>query len=642
MATAASQQWLDEELTCSICLQIYSEPVTLACKHSFCRPCIEECWPEWSSDPASCPECGAGEGVQPPGQRSFRVGKGRGGYLSLERAQAGVLCSYCIRIQQAAVKTCLKCEASMCPLHLRLHTGNGVFKNHPLVDTSTDMSVWKCSEHERLLDLYCKDDKVCVCTLCTLIGKHKDHRCGSIAEGEKELRDNLQHQLKTIQHNVASIQASLRDLHTQKINTQSLITETKREVKEKYDALRKHIENEERDVFLCLDKEQSRVTIAIDTHVRKLEKEIKFFEMCLVNLTDLSQKKEKLAFIQSHIADLCSISKFAIHKCGRSSQMNCLRPKIPPPSPLISKGMVDHLLGLQESFGPLYTLQCPLWTSLAAALIMKVRRELQSCLLIILHSWLEERIMRERHFKPQQPTNVLSKGTPIKNASEPLTSPHPGPCLDKIKLDRIKNHTQKNFELVSQVKRDRDRLISLYGQRLTPDLDTAHAQFILSDNNRSLTLSPKRLSLPKNAERFDCCQQLLCAEGVKSGRSYWEVEVVGDSGVWKVGLCYRSISRRGKGTECLLGRNPKSWCLYSLVGSVLALHDDNDTKLTVGNISRVGVYVDFEAGTILFYSVCNRKLTLVHTFQEQTFTEALYPALQIGDFTTSLNLCALK
>lgn len=62
--------------------------------------------------------------------------------------------------------------------------------------------------------------------------------------------------------------------------------------------MRKHIENEERDVFLCLDKEQSRVIAAIDIQICKLEKEIKFFGMCLVNFNDLSQKTEKLSFIQ--------------------------------------------------------------------------------------------------------------------------------------------------------------------------------------------------------------------------------------------------------------------------------------------------------------------------------------------------------
>ncbi|XP_067824756.1 E3 ubiquitin/ISG15 ligase TRIM25-like [Heptranchias perlo] len=536
MATAASQQWLDEELTCPLCLQIYTDPVTLRCKHSFCRSCIEESWLESGSDPYFCPECRAGGRGRPPLERNFKLAKVAREFLALETVQNAVPCSYCTRTRLAAVKTCLKCEASMCPIHLKLHTGNGVFQNHPLVDTSADMSVWKCTEHEKMLDVYCKDDRVCVCTLCTLIGKHKDHSCGSISEGEKELRENLQLQLKTIEQNAESVQAALRDLLIHKLNTQSLITETKREVKEKYDALRKHIENEERDVFLCLDKEQSRVTAAIDTHIRKLEKEMKFFETCLVNLTDLSQKSEKFAFIQ-----------------GFNSMV-----------------------------------------------------------------------------------------TRIKNASEPFRSPRPRPYLDKIKLDKIKNHTQKNYDLVSQVKKDRDRLISLYGQRLTPDLQTAHAQFVLSNGNRTLSLSPKRQPLPRNAERFDCCQQLLCVEGVSAGRSYWEVEITGDSGVWKVGLSYRSIGRRGKGTECLLGRNHRSWCLYSLVGSVLALHDDTDTKLTAGNISRVGVYVDFEAGTILFYSVSDRRLTLIHTFQQESFTEPLYPALQLGDFTTSLSLCTLK
>uniref|UniRef100_UPI00398E346C E3 ubiquitin/ISG15 ligase TRIM25-like n=1 Tax=Pristiophorus japonicus TaxID=55135 RepID=UPI00398E346C len=518
MANAASERCSAAEPSCPVCLQQCSDPVTLGCQHRFCRSCIQGSGS--GCQPLPCPECRA--------DTADCVAPGR--------AASSVLCSYCSRTARPAVKTCLQCEASMCPVHLRIHTFSRVFQSHPLVETAADLSRWKCTEHHRLLEVYCRDDQVCVCTLCTVIGKHRDHRCGSISEGEQELRDNLQLQLKTIEKNVASVQAALGDLHTQKLSTQSLITETKREVKEKYNALRKHIENEERDVFLCLDKEQSRVTAAIDTHIHRLEKEIHFFQTCLVNLTDLSHKSEKLAFIQ-----------------GFNSMV-----------------------------------------------------------------------------------------TRIKNASEPFTSPQPRPSVDKIKLDKIKNHTQRNLELVSQVKRDRDRLISLYGQRLTPDLNTAHTQFVLSDGHRTVSLSAKRQPLPRNAERFDCCQQLLCVEGVRAGRSYWEVEVVGDSGVWKVGLCYRTIGRRGKGADCLLGRNRVSWCLYSLVGSVLALHDDNDTKLTVGNISRVGVYVDFEAGTILFYSVSDRKLTLIHTFHQEAFTEALYPALQIGDFTTSLTLCTLK
>ncbi|KAI4552998.1 hypothetical protein MJT46_016292 [Ovis ammon polii x Ovis aries] len=44
------------ELTCSICMNCFLDPVTIDCGHSFCRPCLSLCWQEdWI--PKSCPEC---------------------------------------------------------------------------------------------------------------------------------------------------------------------------------------------------------------------------------------------------------------------------------------------------------------------------------------------------------------------------------------------------------------------------------------------------------------------------------------------------------------------------------------------------------------------------------------------------------
>ncbi|KAI4529784.1 hypothetical protein MG293_019640 [Ovis ammon polii] len=44
------------ELTCSICMNCFLDPVTIDCGHSFCRPCLSLCWEEdWI--PKSCPEC---------------------------------------------------------------------------------------------------------------------------------------------------------------------------------------------------------------------------------------------------------------------------------------------------------------------------------------------------------------------------------------------------------------------------------------------------------------------------------------------------------------------------------------------------------------------------------------------------------
>uniref|UniRef100_A0A8C6SNZ5 RING-type domain-containing protein n=1 Tax=Neogobius melanostomus TaxID=47308 RepID=A0A8C6SNZ5_9GOBI len=42
-------------LTCSVCLDILTEPVSLSCHHSFCKRCLTEHWARQPSRP--CPVC---------------------------------------------------------------------------------------------------------------------------------------------------------------------------------------------------------------------------------------------------------------------------------------------------------------------------------------------------------------------------------------------------------------------------------------------------------------------------------------------------------------------------------------------------------------------------------------------------------
>uniref|UniRef100_A0A8C0IS26 Zinc finger protein RFP-like n=1 Tax=Chelonoidis abingdonii TaxID=106734 RepID=A0A8C0IS26_CHEAB len=44
------------EATCPVCLEYFTEPVSLECGHNFCRACISQCW-EGSDTAASCPQC---------------------------------------------------------------------------------------------------------------------------------------------------------------------------------------------------------------------------------------------------------------------------------------------------------------------------------------------------------------------------------------------------------------------------------------------------------------------------------------------------------------------------------------------------------------------------------------------------------
>ncbi|KAG6923412.1 tripartite motif-containing 27 [Chelydra serpentina] len=69
MAAENPVESLQEEATCPVCLEYFTEPVTLECGHNFCRACIAQCW-QGSDTATSCPQCR--ETVQQRNLRSNR------------------------------------------------------------------------------------------------------------------------------------------------------------------------------------------------------------------------------------------------------------------------------------------------------------------------------------------------------------------------------------------------------------------------------------------------------------------------------------------------------------------------------------------------------------------------------------------
>ncbi|XP_060740357.1 tripartite motif-containing protein 16-like [Tachysurus vachellii] len=161
---------------------------------------------------------------------------------------------------------------------------------------------------------------------------------------------------------------------------------------------------------------------------------------------------------------------------------------------------------------------------------------------------------------------------------------------------------------------------------LTLDPNTANCNIRLGKKNRAVRYSMKKMTYSYDPERFDCFAQVLCKESL-CGRCYWEVEWSGDGGVY-ISVSYKDISRKGRGDECVFGRNKNSWCLYCSSSSLSFYHNNIKTELRVPSSSRIGVYVDHSAGTLSFYSVTHtvRPVHRVHT----TFTQPLYAGFWAG------------
>ncbi|KAM3849614.1 stonustoxin subunit beta-like [Diretmus argenteus] len=162
------------------------------------------------------------------------------------------------------------------------------------------------------------------------------------------------------------------------------------------------------------------------------------------------------------------------------------------------------------------------------------------------------------------------------------------------------------------------------------DLNTAHRRLSLSENNRKVTLLREDQPRPYNPlpERFISMFQVLCRDGL-TGQCYFEAEWEGEVGI---GMTYRGIGRRGEGDDSRIGGNHESWSLDCYGGSKYAVYHNNiRTKKHISSFSssnRVGVYLDWPAGTLSFYRVSSDSLIHLHTFTS-TFTEPLYPGFRL-------------
>ncbi|XP_030622887.1 NLR family CARD domain-containing protein 3-like [Chanos chanos] len=170
-----------------------------------------------------------------------------------------------------------------------------------------------------------------------------------------------------------------------------------------------------------------------------------------------------------------------------------------------------------------------------------------------------------------------------------------------------------------------------YGRQLTLDQNTAHRSLSLSEENRRATWSPIELPYIHHPNKFKVYPQVLCKEALTE-RCYWEVEWSGT--VVDVGITCKYFGM----DSGILGMDHKSFNMSCSKDGFSFFHNGKiiATLSHPSPSTRVGVYLDWDAGTLSFYSISSDTLILLHTFLA-TFTEPLYAKFGITvDSTVTL------
>ncbi|XP_076125987.1 tripartite motif-containing protein 16-like [Alosa pseudoharengus] len=579
MAEAISQK--EESFTCPVCLDLLKDPVTIPCGHNFCMRCIKGCWDQEDQKRVySCPLCKHTFTPRPVLYKNPLIAemveefrKTRIQTAAPAQCSAGpgdVECDVCTGRKLKAMKSCLDCLLSYCGTHLKAHNELHPGRNHSMIDATGQLQERICSEHKKVLDIFCRTDQRCICYLCTM-DEHKGHDTVTAAAEWKNKQKQLGQTQRRFQQRIQEREKELQELRkaveTLKSSAQTAVEDSERIFTE---------------MIRSIERKRSEVTELIraqeKAEVSRAEGLLKQLEQEIAELKRRDAELEQLSHTEDHIHFLKNIPSFRYSPCSPSMTIN----------PSVSFEAV------KES-------------------VSAVKVQLEEKLDGIFKQEVAKISTAVAHIQIIQSLEYTDPELPVRRTHSKEGLP---PYMSDVSVSDVFPEPVTREEFLQ------------YFCHLTLDPNTAHRQLHLSEGNRRVERRAELQSYPDHPERFDRWEQVLCREGV-SGRCYWEVEW---SGNVHIAVAYKSISRKGQAVECVFGGNDQSWSLIpsSPISSRSSFHHNSkQTKLPLVASSRIGVYVDHRAGTLAFYSISDT-MTLLHRVQT-TFTHTLYHGFWISN-----------
>uniref|UniRef100_A0A8C5PUY7 Uncharacterized protein n=1 Tax=Leptobrachium leishanense TaxID=445787 RepID=A0A8C5PUY7_9ANUR len=210
---------LRAELTCPICTDIYTDPVTLTCGHNYCQDCITRTWDNQEEREYSCPEC----------RERYRV--------------------------RPELKRC--------------HVPKSA--EHVLTEPTTSLENRKCSVHKKVLEYYCCEDAACICVSCRLDGEHRGHQVETLNEASEKKKEKLRNILQKLtsqreeaEKRVQSLEELRRQVQGKAAGVTERVTALIRDIRKQLEALEKRVLSE-------ISRQEEQVSLREDTERRDIK-----------------------------------------------------------------------------------------------------------------------------------------------------------------------------------------------------------------------------------------------------------------------------------------------------------------------------------------------------------------------------------
>ncbi|XP_056406196.1 nuclear factor 7, ovary-like [Hyla sarda] len=340
MASAA----LKDELTCPICLNLFTDPVTLQCGHNFCQECMKNFIDtRMLFEPYTCPQCRAKFQERPTLQRNTAL-RNIVDHLLFQEDQEGseVFCTYCDCTPVVASKTCMWCKASLCDLHLTAHSKS---PEHVLIQPTKSFSNIKCTLHNMVLMYYCTNDTEFLCVSCCLGEKHRGHQVELLDKAAKKeqeklrtIQENIIKERKNIEKKVQNLQDHLMQITGKAAGIVERVNVKFRDLRMKLDNLDNHVLNE---IYL----HQAQASQSVSDLIQQLESKKDSLSRKISTIEDLCQINDPLLYLQADKPDFAGTTGFGDNSLNEAADLA---------EDLIfdtlNSGMISIIYGLQKGY----------------------------------------------------------------------------------------------------------------------------------------------------------------------------------------------------------------------------------------------------------------------------------------------------
>ncbi|XP_029288926.1 E3 ubiquitin-protein ligase TRIM21-like isoform X2 [Cottoperca gobio] len=307
--SAASCLLTADQFLCSICLDVFTDPVSTPCGHNFCKTCITEYWEV--NVQCQCPNCKEVFNTTPELRvntfisevaAQFRQSAQQKASSSSSETQVvkpgDVPCDFCTGTKLKALKSCLVCLDSYCETHLEPHLTTSGLKRHQLIDPVENLEGSMCTKHDKQLEMFCKTDQMCVCMLCTVVD-HKTHDVVPLKEEFEGKKAELEKTEADIQQMIQKRQLKIQEM---KRSVQLSKEDADREIAggvQVFTALKESVERSQAELIHTVKEKQRETEKQAEGFIRELEQEVSELKKRSTEVEQLSMSEHHLHLLQS-------------------------------------------------------------------------------------------------------------------------------------------------------------------------------------------------------------------------------------------------------------------------------------------------------------------------------------------------------